>query len=124
MPNLFFNPEKCPERVIQQFVSGPSVVSLFRHGTAKGSSDIHCTDFEGKEHVFYIPQHQLGIRRCSVGNTMHILTKVSKRANGKPKYWLMSCVFSRTGYLFPIEAFNEKGEYQPLEAVDVAHEAA
>lgn len=110
----FFNPDKHLDRVIESFQSGPSVIQLIGAGTAEGYTKIFCLNFEGKKRSFYIPQHQPGLRRCKLGKSFLILTKVTKTAKGQAKFWLVTCVYSHAAWLFPLDVFNDEGEYQPL----------
>lgn len=120
MAKKFFNPEKCPERVMQFFCDGPGMLALYRAGTESGPTQIHCEDYEGKVHTFFVPPQILGGRRSLINNSAHTLTKVSRKEDEAPTLWLMSCVYSRLGYLFPLDAFNDAGEYQPLKAAVTA----
>lgn len=111
---LFFNPDDHLKRVVESFESGPSVKQLFSAGIAQGHTEIFCTNFLGDKKIFYIPQHQLGFKRCKFGNSLLLLTKVTDEASGQAKFWLVTCVYSHAAWQFPLDAFNEDGEYQPL----------
>ncbi len=114
MVNDHFDPEENPERVLEKFDSGPGILSLFLYSTQEGPSEIHCINEGGRKRTFFVPQHIPGTSRCNVKNSLFVLTKVSDTADSEPEFWLMTCVYSKLGYLFPLDSFDENGMYVPL----------
>lgn len=109
-----FNPDDAPQGFVKSFHSGPSVTQLIKAGTAQGFTEIFCINHEGEKKIFYIPEHQLGLKRCRFGETLLILTKVTENPSGEAEFWLVTCAYSHKAWLFPLKAFSENGEYQPL----------
>jgi hypothetical protein len=116
--HMFFDPEsqECSGRVLEYFPTGPKVVSLIRCVTEPGWSETFCIDVQGKERKFYIPTQKMNQGRYSFGVTIHTLTKVSEESGKEPQFWLLTDTMSlrRRTWLFPIDAFDDNGEYHPL----------
>jgi hypothetical protein len=110
---MFFDPNEHQARIIAYYPKAPNMRQMFRLAAQEGHSLLECTDQKGEIKVFFVPQHQLRTRVCSLGRLQHLLTKVSRNSRGKPKFWLMTCVFNQEAWLFPYTAFNERAEYQP-----------
>lgn len=107
-----FNPEECSE-VLERFSECPSTLALFSYGLEKGHRGVFCVDLKGKEKVFYVPQHRSGIKRCNLDNSVYTFTGVTEKQFGPPQFWLVVCASSRLGYLFPIDSFDDEGNYHP-----------
>ena len=109
-----FNPETSPERVMKRYSECPGTLAFYGKATQDGHSEIHCVGDDGKWDIFFVPRQQLIAKRGETGNSLYIFIKVAKTELGEPQFWLVTCAFNRLGYLFPLAAFNDKGEYQPL----------
>lgn len=121
---MFFDPERCRNRILEQYNNGPSAVSLGWYSNLLGTSEITCVNSKGKDKILYVPkQFMRALRRFRVDLTAtYVVLRVSLKKEDEPKFWLVWYVFHRSGYRLPKSAFNDKGEYQPTRTERAMHE--
>lgn len=107
-----FNPEE--HNVVMEFSMAPTILELThictREEEPKHSQQITCTLVGGDQVMLYVEPQEMGClpddemspsdsASDAPGMARYVLIKVAKQAGGEPKFWLVVCSKSRTGWL-------------------------
>ena len=114
------------------FTACDGILTLARSCNEDGYSEIKCKDYDGTEHVLYVPQQERDMRKCEIKTEQcllmdccdedesfvqgienrYLFVRVSSippsesAPDVKPNYWLVTETVNNFGYLYPINAFQ------------------
>lgn len=118
-----FDPERHKNEVIEYFRECPRIMTLFHRNMKQGDSEIYCTTERGDRRQFFVPCGQLGAIGQFGGirsDAQFVYVMVSHEKGLVPKFWLIIDMFTRQGYLLPLDVVSDAG----VEAVAQATETA